>query len=413
MLACKHCSTPNSLDSTFCKKCGTAVPADQKREAAVQLEGLVEEGLVALNGGRTAEALAIADAAIATDPTHLAALHLKSAVHERRGEIADALESAERIVELNPDSELDRIKRNGLRSLLLSASTPVRPDRRIAFAAAAAAMVLVACAGVLVARGGSKENATTVATNVPASNAPVLEQPVIASVTPAVQAPTQNPAIPTAASPQVDTQILTPDDRRSSELPRPIGSGTNTSVRPMPVELPNGGLPPVDETPTPTPVPTPTQPKPKPPVSNGEDPDPSVLKPVSGDKPQEDPGQISISLSKGSPKRSGGSQTMPETRTNGTPAYAQVGTERFGLGDYAGAATNLEKAVAGGGDAVQLNLRLAQAYSHLGRSGDAASAYERSRTAAAAALKNGKGDRERLQAAHDAAEAGLRTVRGG
>src|SRR5690349_9064710 len=152
MLACKHCSTPNSLDSTFCKKCGTAVPADLKREASLQLDKLVDEGLAALNAGRTSEALAIADSAVATDPTHLGALHLKSAVHERRGEIADALESAERIVELNPDSELDRIKRNGLRSSLLNASTPVVPDRRVAFVAAAAAMVLVACTGILLSR---------------------------------------------------------------------------------------------------------------------------------------------------------------------------------------------------------------------------------------------------------------------
>ena len=62
---------------------------------------------------------------------------------------------------------------------------------------------------------------------------------------------------------------------------------------------------------------------------------------------------------------------------------------------------------------MQLNLRLAQAYSRLGRNSDAASAYERSRSAAVAALAGGKGDKERLQAARDAADAGLKTVKGG
>lgn len=408
MLACKHCSTPNSLDSTFCKKCGTALPADQRREAALQLDRLVDEGLAALSAGRVAEALAVADSALLTDPTHLGALHLKASAHERRGEIAEALESADRIVELNPDSELDRIKRNGLRTALLNASTPEQPDRRVAFAAAAAAMVLVACAGILLARRGGSAPETVVASNL---DTPVLEAPVQVTQTPAgnvalTTAPTQGTSIgaapDTAAVPPVgerrSSDIVVPANPNLDQLPAPTGSiGVNTSLRPLDPPTPAQG----------------SNPSVKPTVSRNDsgDPAPTTIVPKSAEA-QEDPGTIEISVNHGGAKV-GGSRMIPESRTNGAAAYARVGQERFGLGDYAGAAANLEKAVAGGGNPVGLNLMLAQAYGRLGRNSDAAQAYERSKAAAEAAIASGKGDRERLQAQRDAAEAGLRTVRGG
>ena len=235
MIACKHCSTPNSLDSTFCKKCGTAVPADQKREAALQLDKLVDEGLAALNAGRTAEALAIADSAVASDPSHLGALHLKSAIHERRGEIADALESAERIVELNPDSELDRIKRNGLRNSLLSASTPVQPDRRVAAVAALAAMILVACVGVVLARNRNEAAPSAVATNVaPLGAGTLTDSPVIVKPTQATPAPDPQTATQTTvATPGAVTTVTTslPGEIRRAEPNVPIDSGMRAPHR--------------------------------------------------------------------------------------------------------------------------------------------------------------------------------------
>lgn len=403
MLACKHCSTPNSLDSTFCKKCGTAVPADGKREAMIQLDKLVEEGLSALAAGRTSEALAIADSAIATDPTHLGALQLKSAIHERRGEIADALESAERIVELNPDSELDRIKRNGLRTTLLNASAPVQTDRRIAFAAAAAAMVLVACAGILLARRPAAP--TVVASNLPTG--PIVESPVVAPSQRADEAP----SVPQTAPVQPNTAILpSPPARNPVSLPRNPGftrlpDPTNPDAFGGPID-PTAGQ-------TLSPIPPATKPPVSPPPARrGGDPDPGVVREAA--KPPADTGQIDISVTRSGPRRSGGSVLMPaETHTNGAAAYARVGTEKFELGDYSGAAANLEKAVSGGGDPVDLNRRLAQAYGRLGRNSEAATAYERSRAAAVAALASGKGDKERLQSARDAAEAGLKTVKGG
>ncbi len=415
MLACKHCSTQNSLDSTFCKKCGTAVPTDAKREATLQLDKLVDEGLAALSAGRSAEALAIADAAIATDPTHLGALQLKSAVHERRGEIADALESAERIVELNPDSELDRIKRNGLRTSLLNASTPVAPDRRIAFAAAAAAMVLVACAGILIAR---KPAATTPATQQVASNLgtpenPVVDAPVVVTPTQAKEVPPRTATPVANDSVRVGNYDLPTRDpgitRDPAPLPRPEGGIGNVSVQPIVPDFKGQTLPSVNgETPgregnggpAKTSIPAPV-------IKKGDDTDPQPLRPEDSKGPQ---GTYEISISKPG-ARLGGSRMM-DTGTNGAAAYARVGSERYGLGDYAGAAANLEKAVSGGGGSVDLHLRLAQAYDRLGRKSDAAAAYERTRAAADAALASGKGNKELLQEQRATADAALKTVRG-
>lgn len=402
MLACKHCSTPNSLDSTFCKKCGTAVPADEKREAYAQLERLVSEGLIALNAGRTAEALAIAESAVQSDPTHLGALNLKSATHERRGEIAEALESAERIVELNPDSELDRIKRNGLRTALLNSTQPTTIDRRLTLTVAVSVAALVLCAGVYAVRRSSAP--VPVASN----DQPhlIVEPPVAANVNPAqnVSMPTTQTAPNTNNVPPVSTprgDISLPRDPGMTALPSPEeGNGPLQVDRIPPYESPKQNPP--EGQPT------------NPPKKKGDDPDPVTLPgPIAKTDPEDDPGQIEISVSGGS-KKFGGSVPIGESRTNGSVAYARVGEERFGLGDYAGAATNYEKAISGGGgDAVQLNLRLAQSYSRLGRNSEAATAYERCKSAAENALASGRGNRERLQAARDAAEAGLRVARGG
>ena len=141
MVTCKHCSSPNTLDSKFCRRCGTVIPIPELEEAQVKLDVLVAEGVAAFNAGRTDEALAIAETALASNPRMVNALSLASDCHARRQEFARALEYADQIVDQNPDSELDRIKRNQLRTQLeKTLEVPAGPDKRMALAAALAGM---------------------------------------------------------------------------------------------------------------------------------------------------------------------------------------------------------------------------------------------------------------------------------
>ena len=89
MVACKHCSTPNTLDSTFCKRCGTALPEDDVLAGKEKLDALIAEGNKSFNEGRTDEAMAVAETALASNPTSTNALSLKVLCHERRGELAE------------------------------------------------------------------------------------------------------------------------------------------------------------------------------------------------------------------------------------------------------------------------------------------------------------------------------------
>ena len=98
MISCKQCGTHNGLDSTFCRKCGTVIGETEIQEGRAKLDILTAEGNAAFTEGRTDEALAVADSVLLSDPDSVPALWLKAICHERRDEIAEALDCADRIV---------------------------------------------------------------------------------------------------------------------------------------------------------------------------------------------------------------------------------------------------------------------------------------------------------------------------
>src|SRR5687768_2587278 len=104
MVACTKCESMNSLDSVFCKKCGGALPEEELQVSRQKLDELLKEGFSIFNEGRTEEAMMVAESVIMSNPTSSAAHSLKGMCHERKGEFGEALESYERVVELNPDS---------------------------------------------------------------------------------------------------------------------------------------------------------------------------------------------------------------------------------------------------------------------------------------------------------------------
>src|SRR5579862_8728226 len=164
MVSCKSCMAQNSLDSVFCKKCGTNLPADDLQQAREKLEATVADGYKIFSAGRTDEAIQIGEMAVFANPLSTAALSLKAMCHERLGQISEALECHERVLEIDPDSMLDKIKANDLRNLLVARTSIAPTQSRAPLAAAVAVFVLVVSIGVVIAKSRSTEK---VASNTP------------------------------------------------------------------------------------------------------------------------------------------------------------------------------------------------------------------------------------------------------
>jgi len=418
MVTCKHCSTPNTLDSAFCKRCGTALPEDEVLESKEKLDALIKEGNTSFNEGRTDEALEVAVTALESFPTHTNALALKSMCHERKGDLAEALECAERIVELNPDSELDKIKRNQLRNkLAISAqlATP-EPDRKGAMIGALSAVVLVVCIGILIARLTSKKEPVVSNTPQPKIETVIPNQPVQQSVQ-NQQQPTQTNNPPSNAKNLQDgavgglttnegenpVGIISPDVFTGNGLPQ-TGRGSGT-VTPEPPDSGTRGSKSSGGN-----VARPTQSG-----GNGSggseagiDPTPPSVN--ATEEKKDDPGQIEIKVSDAG-KRSnlGGSESVT---TGGASALARVGMQRFQLGQYGPAAATFEQAIRAGGDQMSLYQRLGQCYDNLGKKNEAADAYKRGIAACQAALANGSGNRESIQKRLDICQQALKVLQG-
>src|SRR5689334_20050982 len=119
MVSCQQCKTPNSLDSAFCKKCGATLSQEDISIAADKLVAMIADGNKLFAEGRTDDAMMVAETAVASNPSSAAALSLKGMCYERKGQLAEALECFERVVELNPDSTLDKLKVNDLKNMMV------------------------------------------------------------------------------------------------------------------------------------------------------------------------------------------------------------------------------------------------------------------------------------------------------
>jgi tetratricopeptide (TPR) repeat protein len=433
MIPCKHCNTLNSLDSTFCKRCGTGLPEEQLAEAKAELEKVVDEGFSALNQGRLEEASAIAESATASDPSSVRGLSLKAACHERRGEIVEALECAERIVELNPNSELDKIKRNQLRSALAaSVRTQGQPGRWVAVLAGVSATVLVFCVGLVIWRKADQAQiAQRVALNSPPPVADQMGGSRLDTVpnTSASAAQGNQSQPQQQAPPQAQQQ---PDAQREDNSNR---SDTNTP------ELPNARrtLPSADPDEQPEIVPL----QPSGPIGgastggnsngtgssasgnrnstrteSGGDPAPAPetgTQRGTGAQPPKDPGQIHIDVHADGASRIGSSGSQAVGSNNAGPAqmYYRVGEERLLSGNYSGAATAFEQALKNGGDPILLNHYLGRTYRSLGRNSDAIAAFQRAIDASNQALTSGQGNPARIRGYKDADESAITQLRGG
>jgi tetratricopeptide (TPR) repeat protein len=147
MVACPKCVINNTLDSAFCKKCGAVLPISMIEEEQEKLKEIVSKGMESFQHGNLDEAMAVAEHSILTNPSYGEAYALKGLVHERKGQYAEALDSYETVVALNPDSTMDKIKLNQLRNAFATrqAGEP-KMDRKGALLTASA--VAIACLAI-------------------------------------------------------------------------------------------------------------------------------------------------------------------------------------------------------------------------------------------------------------------------
>lgn len=409
MIVCKQCHKENSLDSRFCRSCGIGLSDDDIKAERLKLDDLVAEGYRQFSSGQTEDARLIAEAAIKDDPSHSSAISLLGMALERQGNIAEALECYEKVLELNPDSALDRIKVTQLRNSLASQlKTAPPPNKKVAFAAAAAATVLIICIGSAAAIiAGQKSPPVNQEPNIVAKNDPAGFSTNTDSVrnNPAPNQPNiDNQDQPgTGATPNVNTNsgpavepyrekilpgtgdVMVPPIRIEGPIPSQGAGATGTT---------NGNAN-TNSTKNGDDVPPTLDEKPNPPVD---------------EKPKDDPGVIVIKRSSGGPPTVGGSQDV-EKLTESQKLTRQA-REQFQLGKFESAAKLYEQALRSGASTGLTNQRIGQCYDNLGRKAEAIAAYTRAANAYEVSMKSGEGGIG-VQSALDACRQALRALQGG
>jgi tetratricopeptide (TPR) repeat protein len=356
----------------------------------------------------------------------LSAISLKAMVHERKGEVVEALECAERIVELNPNSELDKIKRNQLRSALASLATHSSPPNRfIPFVAAVSVSLILVCVAVLAAHYLDRPQSQVRI----ASNAPMVsgfnDRPGNPTINPnPVDAPSQSAKSPAPVS-QAPVSTNPPVATKAEDSE----SSNDSGVGEVRAQTQDGGLPNVNRSQMEvTPISPPNLPASSTQMSTVVPSSPSTPARASlgdpapapdssrggsvGSQAPFDPGQVSITIhdSPGvTPRSSGGS----EANTDTSKMYYKMGTDSFLIGNFDRAADRFEKALSSGADPVTGNERLAQSYANLGRKREAENAYKRAIAACSSELSSGKGDSTKLRAVRDACETAMHQMQGG
>lgn len=422
MVACKQCTSPNSVDSLFCKKCGATIATEVRSEAQQKLQELVSEGYRIFNEGRTDEARLIAETVLAEEPMSTSALSLKGMCHERVGELALALEAYEKVVELNPDSALDKIKVTHLRQAIAGKILVEPPPRKgRALVGAIAAGVMVIAIGAAFAAFGNQKDAVAKAGEVetPANpNTSAFNPTNLANQNPVKPEQQSNPgpgnqtqtAPPSVTLPSAEnnrrTTTIPPWGRGDTQLPS-VESGISGEIgRPV---NPNITIRP--ETPPPTSNPGEIDPM----IgnsgrANGNAGGGTSVEDEPPPKSIERPSVIDIKLS--APRVSNGGSSEPGENVNGVQALLAAANQQFLLGKFAQAANTYEAALRSGASPGTTNQRIAQCYANLNRNGDAANAYRRAIGAFESSLRSGSGDKGRLQSAIDSCKQALKLVGG-
>lgn len=423
MVSCPKCSINNTLDSLFCRKCGVTLPPSVIEDEQAKLKEMVSKGMHFFENGNSEEAMAIAEHSVMSNPSYAEGYALKGYVHEKRGEYAQALDCFETVVSLNPDSAMDKFKLNQLRNAFANrqAGGP-QTDRKSAALMAAAATLLIASVGFISMRLVQTSATKTVSSsNVPLnlSNQTGDSQPKSSSnpAQSSVSTPTNPTPQPSLTSqpapgdvPAVRTNENADRDRTERVASRALPSSRRSSapeffepVTPSPMQGEigrsggsRGSLPAASGGSVPSPSNTPSSSQGG---SVGNDPRPIPM--PREQKPEENPGQISVSISKGSSK-SQASQSGDN--------FTKVGNERMKSGDTEGAAKAYDAASKSGSSSGRTYQRQAQALKRQGKDAEAANAYRKAIEAYETDIRSGKGNKEANEAGLAACRQALKVI---
>lgn len=396
MICCQACSKTSTLDSRFCRSCGIELSQEVIDNARAENSDLIDQGIGRLAEGRVDEAILVAQEALSHDPGSSDAYALLGDAYERKGDLPSALEAYEKVVELNPDSPLDRVKLTYLKDALAKSSAPAR-RKPLALISAAATTVLVMSVGSMFAVASMRndvQSALQTASTTPTESEPNLQSKQLSPVD-------SKPAERLSQKPTTEgvTKVEEPAPREpvrtteSQATRTPIEREDPTPVAPMRVNGPIANA-----------VPEKQQTKPPAPTKNEGDPDPT---PVNS-KPTKSNGVIDIKPSEGNQSDTG---SAPDG-ANDADNMMRIGRQHFMTGDYERAADAYDRALSSGADPALVNQRLGQCYEKLGRRSEAITAYTRAAEAYKRRLENGSGDKNRNQAALDACRAALRVLGG-
>ncbi|MCU0317320.1 MAG: tetratricopeptide repeat protein [Fimbriimonadaceae bacterium] len=417
-VVCPSCQAKNTLDSRFCRSCGAVIPEDAFDAAARENLVLVEDGRKLLNEGRSDEAIALGNAVLDLEPEHVGALALVGDAYEKIERYDRSVEAYEKILELKPDSVLDKVRLTHLRKLAttqeLESGKP-RQVRQLFFASAACLVLVLSVGGILLlsspkaAPAGLAQNTALYedTSGVTAFDAPAMVPTgpeTVIEASPQSQVPVQ-PVVPAPSSGVVFTEPA----RGFSSPVRPPQSRQNGAGSPVPFSPPLDGVA-VRPVPTNSASNTPesgsatgnTQSN-----TTGGSTDPAMTTSgAGGQQKQSDPGVVDIR-----PAGSPGVLTAPEIDRS-AEALVRKAREQAARGDFAGAAATYEEALRKGASKGSTNQRLAQAYEKLGRRQEAIAAYRRAISAFDAEIARGN-DSARIRSARDTCAQAIRTLQQG
>lgn len=233
-----------------------------KTDVNAQVERLMHEAMSLYEQGRLEEALLACEGALALDESYAPALSLKGLIHERRGQIREAIDAYERVQAVNPLSVSERARLEALRRQRSAVARPA-PNRPLWIEALPAVLAFLG-AGIILLVGlflimrwtaPAPSSPPTAVSNAPAEPRRETQPPSIpppAQETPAPStspqtvvppvmvdpsrvalAPTETPppprgTIPTLPAPESNAN----SERPSSPPPAPSKTDTNSEVMP-------------------------------------------------------------------------------------------------------------------------------------------------------------------------------------